>query len=81
MIKHANLCIVVPSIISAARFVGASDTHDLILSASTSVDFCSDNSSSNFSNTSLYFVILRSASSFLVFDNIVFKLSVVVSIF
>ncbi len=73
-----------PSIINAARLVGASDTYDLILTASTSVDFCSSNRlfhsiNSLFSNFS--FTILSSASFFLVHDNLVFNLSLVASNF
>ncbi len=76
-----NLCMVIPSIINAAKLVGASDNNDLILSASISVDFCSSNCLFNSINSSFNFIILPSASFFLVHDDLVFNLSVVASNF
>ena len=66
---------VIPSIINAAKLVGASDNNDLILSASVSVDVCSSNCLFNSINSSFNLIILSSASFFLVHDNLVFNLS------
>jgi hypothetical protein len=53
-----------PSIIKAARLVGASDTYDLILSASTSVVFCCSNFSFNSIDSSFKVLVNFSNSSF-----------------